>query len=700
MIDFIRDPRGGEHDALLDVVRLPVWQFTLGALDERLARIDESGARATAGARADERIAFRVTALRDGAVGVEPVVQKRGRNGVYSPGTRLPWYELPDHPARSAGDERAFRAYDDRFARRSATWGGALTAAQVFGVLRALIDHPAVFFDGPGSAGRRGAERLDIRQGRLRLRFASTRDGALSPQLELVGVTLLASEVAAALRDDRHVVILLRRDADDSDGEGGVPRVLLAEVSAEAAAVVRALALAPVSFPPEAHDALAARLEPLQESVDVELPSHWTRTIGPADARLIARLELLASGALEVRLGVRPARLGPVFRPGEGPALLLEGQGRDRHGVRRDRAEEQRSGRALAERLGLAASWADVASPSQQAAAASGADLDDETGAPDVDGAETAPWCWRVGAGDPAMHLVATLKELSDGPAAAVVVEWADDARLDDYGTIGRRDLRMKVADRRDWFAVEGGAKIKKGRGEEVVPLADLLAAIREGRRYLPVGARGFVRIEQALREALARAEAAIFEVREGGAPGAPRALHISGLASDPLVGLVEEESQIEAAASFRALRRRITEGAAIVPRVGAELEAALRPYQRAGVEWLARLAHWGAGAILADEMGLGKTVQTLAVLVDRAALGPALVVAPTSVVGNWVDEAARFAPSLRVRLYRGPERAAELRGLGAGDLLVDELRGRHARRRAPRVRSTSRRWCSTRRRR
>jgi superfamily II DNA or RNA helicase len=667
MIDFIRDPRGSEQDALCDVTRLPAWQFALGALDDRLSQLTSASARGAGSPRGDERIAFRVLASSDGAVRVEPVVQKRARNGAYSPGKSLPWYKVPDHPARSAADEHVFVAYDNPLARRSAIWGGALTQAQTFGVLRALIDHPAVFLDGAGSAGRRGAERLDIRQGRLRLRFAGGRDGALTPQLELVGVTLLPPEVAAALRDDRHVVILHGRDDDDA-GDGAAPRVLLAEVSPEAAAIVRALALAPVSFPPEAHDALAARLEPLQESVDIELPAQWTRTIGPADARLIVRLELLASGALEVRLGVRPAKLGPVFRPGEGPALLLEGQGRDRHGVRRDRAEEQRAARALAEQLGLVASWAEIASPAQQAVAAGGAEPSDAGSAPDVDGAETAPWCWRAGAGDPALHVVATLKDLSVGADAAVLVEWADDARLDDYGTIGRRDLSMKVADRRDWFAVEGGAKIKKGRGEEVVPLADLLAAIREGRRYLPVGAHGFVRIEQALREALARAEAAIFEVRDGGPPGT---LRISGLASDPLVGLVEEESQIEAAASFRALRRRMVSGAAIVPRVGAELEAALRPYQRAGVEWLARLAHWGAGAILADEMGLGKTVQTLAVLVDRAALGPAVVVAPTSVVGNWVDEAARFAPSLRVRLYRGPDRAAELRGLGAGDVLV-----------------------------
>ena len=70
---------------------------------------------------------------------------------------------------------------------------------------------------------------------------------------------------------------------------------------------------------------------------------------------------------------------------------------------------------------------------------------------------------------------------------------------------------------------------------------------------------------------------------------------------------------------------------------------------------WLARLAHWGAGAILADEMGLGKTVQTLALLAHRAASGPALVVAPTSVVPNWVDEAARFVARAEGAALPGP---------------------------------------------
>ncbi|MFP2934820.1 SNF2-related protein, partial [Pyxidicoccus sp. 3LG] len=101
------------------------------------------------------------------------------------------------------------------------------------------------------------------------------------------------------------------------------------------------------------------------------------------------------------------------------------------------------------------------------------------------------------------------------------------------------------------------------------------------------------------------------------------------------------------------------------------KLKAELRDYQREGFTWMARLAEWGAGACLADDMGLGKTLQALALLLHRAGEGPALVVAPTSVCFNWVREAARFAPSLRVHSYREAEREALLGSLGAGDVLV-----------------------------
>ncbi|MBE0010730.1 MULTISPECIES: DEAD/DEAH box helicase, partial [unclassified Arthrobacter] len=81
-------------------------------------------------------------------------------------------------------------------------------------------------------------------------------------------------------------------------------------------------------------------------------------------------------------------------------------------------------------------------------------------------------------------------------------------------------------------------------------------------------------------------------------------------------------------------------------------LFATLRPYQQDGFNWLAFLYQHGLGGVLGDDMGLGKTLQTLALLTHAKEQGeskPFLVVAPTSVVPNWVSEAHRFAPGLAV---------------------------------------------------
>ena len=89
-----------------------------------------------------------------------------------------------------------------------------------------------------------------------------------------------------------------------------------------------------------------------------------------------------------------------------------------------------------------------------------------------------------------------------------------------------------------------------------------------------------------------------------------------------------------------------------------------LRPYQVRGYSWLAFLRRWGLGACLADDMGLGKTIEAIALLLhEREAagndVGPALVICPTSVVGNWKREIQRFAPHLRVMVHHGSERAS-----------------------------------------
>ena len=105
-----------------------------------------------------------------------------------------------------------------------------------------------------------------------------------------------------------------------------------------------------------------------------------------------------------------------------------------------------------------------------------------------------------------------------------------------------------------------------------------------------------------------------------------------------------------------------------------------LRPYQERGYWWLGFLGRWGLGACLADDMGLGKTIQTL-VHIERereAATSrrpPVLLICPTSVIGNWQHEAARFTPGLSVLVHHGTARAKDeapfLQAAGAHDLVI-----------------------------
>lgn len=89
-------------------------------------------------------------------------------------------------------------------------------------------------------------------------------------------------------------------------------------------------------------------------------------------------------------------------------------------------------------------------------------------------------------------------------------------------------------------------------------------------------------------------------------------------------------------------------------------LQGTLRPYQHEGYAWLTHLRHTGIGGCLADDMGLGKTIQAIAYLLNLTKephQNPALIVCPTSVIGNWRRELQQFAPTLRVYVHHGPNR-------------------------------------------
>jgi superfamily II DNA or RNA helicase len=142
-----------------------------------------------------------------------------------------------------------------------------------------------------------------------------------------------------------------------------------------------------------------------------------------------------------------------------------------------------------------------------------------------------------------------------------------------------------------------------------------------------------------------------------------------------PLLGMESQEFVFKGADNLRRLAGLLhTQGLADISLPQA-FKATLRPYQALGVAWLDLLRESGLGGVLADDMGLGKTIQTLALLAlekDRGNLtGPALVVAPTSLMSNWLNEAQKFAPELKVLVLHGAGRKQTFAAIPEHDVVL-----------------------------
>ncbi|MDQ3263945.1 MAG: DEAD/DEAH box helicase, partial [Myxococcota bacterium] len=268
---------------------------------------------------------------------------------------------------------------------------------------------------------------------------------------------------------------------------------------------------------------------------------------------------------------------------------------------------------------------------------------------------QDAPFTWLFSSAQAPLALLSAAAALEPRPE----VEWVG-TQLRLVPARGASALRLTLERRRDWFGVLGGLAVE---GERVA-LAQLLDAARRKERFIQVGAHSYLEIEDALRRHLEQLADHTYSSRHG--------LEIGPSAAEALAGLEEAGAKVESDAAWQSLVERIFAARELEPKIPKTLKARLRDYQTEGFRWLTRLASWGAGGVLADDMGLGKTVQALAVLLDRAKLGPALVLAPTSVAFNWMEEAQRFAPSLKLKLYSdAPDRGGLLEKLGRGDVLV-----------------------------
>ena len=251
--------------------------------------------------------------------------------------------------------------------------------------------------------------------------------------------------------------------------------------------------------------------------------------------------------------------------------------------------------------------------------------------------------------------------------------------------------------DRPDWFSLS----VRVHVGQEEIPLALLMAAVATGEPEVLLESGTWVSIDRPEIEALARL---MEEGRELADPQAQGELRVSALHAGyyevlKSLGVIERATARWKERVGRLLERARAAEAAGEPSGGRSVEgndaggtggrtgegtggapvpegmrATLRPYQLEGYRWLDFLRQAGLGGVLADDMGLGKTVQVLAAvqrLIEQReeaqgseptssgdpgepeGTGPVLVIAPTSVVGSWVEQAERFCPGLRVRAVR-----------------------------------------------
>lgn len=257
-------------------------------------------------------------------------------------------------------------------------------------------------------------------------------------------------------------------------------------------------------------------------------------------------------------------------------------------------------------------------------------------------------------------------------PAAVkrfVTSGWKVEAEGKLFRNPGKIDMRVKS--NIDWFELHGVIEY----GDTKVQLPELLAAIKRGEDRILLGDGSF----GLLPEAWLKKYGIIAGLGEADGDHLNFQKSQVGL----LDALLSSQSEANVDEVFCEARRKVREFAGVQALDAPKLFVGeLRPYQREGLGWLKFLQDFGFGGCLADDMGLGKTVQVLALLAGRRAPPeakkangkktrktkaeadevvelppPSLVVVPKSLVFNWIQEAAKFAPQLRILDHTGGER-------------------------------------------
>jgi len=223
-----------------------------------------------------------------------------------------------------------------------------------------------------------------------------------------------------------------------------------------------------------------------------------------------------------------------------------------------------------------------------------------------------------------------------------------------------------------DWFSLRFDLEFDGWRMPLVPLITQLLDHYRPGELpetlYLDAGEGHFVSVPAAQIEPVLETVVELFDRIDHdqlqlARPDATRLLDLEGI-------------PIKGATSLRNLARKLADFSGLKTiKPPTTFTGNLRPYQRHGLDWLQFLREHNFGGILADDMGLGKTVQTLAHLAVEKRAGriaePCLIVAPTSLMGNWRREAELFTPRLNVLVLHGSQRSEWFDWIGEYDLVL-----------------------------
>ncbi|MFW5730749.1 MAG: DEAD/DEAH box helicase [Desulfonatronovibrionaceae bacterium] len=339
-----------------------------------------------------------------------------------------------------------------------------------------------------------------------------------------------------------------------------------------------------------------------------------------ADPRPVLRLQPMGQG-LKVEMFLRPIPgSNLLIRPGQGGKTLFAQVNGQQYCAVRSLEDEQQAVQAVFHKCPF---------------------LD-----PDAD------WSWLVEDQETCLETLVQLQDMGD----EIILEWPEGKPFKVTSPAGTNRMNLKVKTRRDWFSLEGSLELDDG---QVLEMDRLLKMLQQSPgRFVQLDQENFLTLTADLRK---RLEA----ISQYGDKGRFHRLAAPAV-NDALSGM-----QVKDSGPWQKLLQNMEQAMEIQPKPPSSLRAELRPYQVEGFEWLARLAHWGAGACLADDMGLGKTVQALALILSRARQGPCLILAPTSVCANWLEEAARFAPSLRAMQFGPGNRGEMLDQAGPMELIV-----------------------------